>query len=108
MSGFLKIKKYRVQRKMTQEELAEKAGLSVSYISQVETGRKQLGRVGLEKVAEALNVPVSLLVQADINTYGNSKQSQIIAELDDCNEYELNVIYDMVLHLKESLRENRK
>ena len=107
MSGFLKIKKYRVQRKMTQEELAEKAGLSVSYISQVETGRKQLGRVGLEKVAEALNVPVSLLVQADINTYGNSKQSQIIAELDDCNEYELNVIYDMVLHLKESLRENR-
>lgn len=108
MSGFLKIKKYRVQRKMTQEELAEKAGLSVSYISQVETGRKRLGRVGLEKVAEALNVPVSLLVQADINTYGNSKQSQIIAELDDCNEYELNVIYDMVLHLKESLRENRE
>ena len=86
----------------------EKAGLSVSYISQVETGRKQLGRVGLEKVAEALNVPVTLLVQADINTYGYSKQSQIIAELDDCNEYELNVIYDMVLHLKESLRENRK
>lgn len=107
MSGFLKIKKYRVQRKMTQEELAEKAGLSVSYISQVETGRKRLGRVGLEKVAEALNVPVSLLVQADINTYGNSKQSQIIAELDDCNEYEMNVIYDMVVHLKESLRENR-
>lgn len=107
MSGFLKIKKYHVQRNMTQEELAEKAGLSVSYIFQVEKGKKRLGRVGLEKVAEALNVPVSLLVQADINTYGNSKQSQIIAELDDCNEYELNVIYDMVLHLKESLRKNR-
>lgn len=107
MNISLKIKKYRVQRKMTQEELAEKAGLSISYISQVETGRKNMGREGMEKVAEALKVPISLLLQTDINTYRNSKKSQIINELDDCNEYEMNVIYDMVVHLKESLRENR-
>ncbi len=35
-----KIKKKRIERKMTQENLAEKSGLSVGYISNIETAKK--------------------------------------------------------------------
>jgi transcriptional regulator with XRE-family HTH domain len=53
MESCQKIKFYRKKRNMTQDELAEAANLSTSYISQVETGRKNIGREGLEKIAEA-------------------------------------------------------
>ena len=65
METFQRIKRYRIQKQMTQEELAEATNLSISYISQVETGRKKMGRVGLEKVAAALEVPVGRLLDID-------------------------------------------
>ena len=43
MESCQKIKFYRKKRNMTQDELAEAANLSTSYISQVETGRKNTG-----------------------------------------------------------------
>ncbi|MCI6430684.1 MAG: helix-turn-helix domain-containing protein [Lachnospiraceae bacterium] len=103
-----KIKRYRMQKEMTQEELAEATNLSISYISQVETGRKKMGRVGLEKVAAILEVPVGRLLEPDLAADESAKKNQILREVSDCNEYEMNVIYDTVLHLKKSLRKNRQ
>lgn len=34
-----KIQKYRIARRLTQENLAEKVDLSVSYISEIENGK---------------------------------------------------------------------
>lgn len=65
MESCQKIKFYRKKRNMTQDELAEAANLSTSYISQVETGRKNIGREGLEKIAEALQVLPAMLIQCD-------------------------------------------
>ena len=45
MESCQKIKFYRKKRNMTQDELAEAANLSTSYISQVETGRKNSGSI---------------------------------------------------------------
>lgn len=108
MKTFQKIKRYRIQKEMTQEELAEATNLSISYISQVETGRKKMGRVGLEKVAAALEVPVGRLLEPDPAAGENAKKNQILREVSDCDEYEMNIIYDTVLHLKKSLRKNRQ
>ena len=52
------IRQYRLKRRMTQEQLAEAAGLSPSYISQIESGRKNIGMEGLNKVATALDLPL--------------------------------------------------
>lgn len=51
-----KIRAYRVQKKMTQEELAERADLHHTYIGQVERGEKSLTLNSLEKILDALNV----------------------------------------------------
>lgn len=108
METFQRIKRYRIQKQMTQEELAEATNLSISYISQVETGRKKMGRVGMEKVAAALEVPVGRLLDIDQDAGESAKKNQILREVSGRDEYEMNIIYDTVLHLKKSLRKNRQ
>ncbi|MCI5510014.1 MAG: helix-turn-helix domain-containing protein [Eubacterium sp.] len=102
-----KIKMYRLQKQITQEELAEATNLSSSYISQVESGKKMMGRVGLEKVATALDVSMVDLLDDNVASK-NTKKNQIMIEVSDCDEYEMNIIYDTVIHLKKALRNNRR
>ncbi len=54
------IKTYRLKRGMTQEELAEKSGISRQTIITLESNKKANVTVGvLRRIATALGVPVS-------------------------------------------------
>lgn len=57
------IKYYRSKLKLTQEQLAEKADLSVSYIKQIESGRefKNITFNTFSKLANALNIDIKEL-----------------------------------------------
>jgi len=56
------LKGERLRRKLSQESLAAKAGLSVSYISMLERGQRTPPLDTLESLAKALSVaPTSLL-----------------------------------------------
>jgi len=56
------LKSERLRRKLSQESLAAKARLSVSYISMLERGQRAPPLDTLESLAKALSVPpVSLL-----------------------------------------------
>jgi len=50
-------------RKLTQERLAEKAGLSVVFLSLLENGRRTASFDSLVKLAKALNVGLEDLVR---------------------------------------------
>ncbi len=50
------LKAWRKERGLSQEGLADAAGISAGMIAQVETGRRQLGIPNLLSVAEALGV----------------------------------------------------
>ncbi|MBN1804224.1 MAG: helix-turn-helix transcriptional regulator [Sedimentisphaerales bacterium] len=52
----------REQRGLTQEKLAELAGLHRAYIGQIERGEKNIGLRNLERIANALDVNIKLLV----------------------------------------------
>ena len=52
----------REQRGLTQEKLAELAGLHRAYIGQIERGEKNIGLRNLEKIAKALEVDIRVLV----------------------------------------------
>lgn len=58
-----RIKKYRNDLNMTQEDLAEKVGVSRVYIGYVEQGRNTPSLEILEKIAKALKVKLGDLVE---------------------------------------------
>jgi len=57
--GILVLRKY---RGLYQRELAERAGIRTENISLYETGARAPSKATLEKIAEALDVPISVLV----------------------------------------------
>jgi DNA-binding XRE family transcriptional regulator len=52
----------RERRGLTQEKLAELAGLHRAYIGQIERGEKNIGLRNLEKIAKALDMQICDLV----------------------------------------------
>ncbi len=55
------LKVFRLDRKMTQEKLSQKAGLTPEWISHFETGRRKPSMDNLIKLANALNVTLDEL-----------------------------------------------
>jgi transcriptional regulator with XRE-family HTH domain len=52
----INLKRYRGYRKLSQAELAEKLGISIPFLSDVENGRKWVSPVTLVKFATALKI----------------------------------------------------
>jgi transcriptional regulator with XRE-family HTH domain len=55
----------RIKKKMSQEALAAKAGISISYMGYIERAEKAITVVILEKIAKALGVKPSLLLEPE-------------------------------------------
>ena len=62
--GF-KIRRIREKRGLSQEKLAALADLHRAYVGQIERGEKNIGLKNLEKIAKALGVDISVLVEID-------------------------------------------
>lgn len=60
--GENKLRVYREYRKQSRKELAKKVGISESYISHMELGKRKGSAGKLKKIAEALNIEVDLLI----------------------------------------------
>ena len=58
-----RIRNYRTQAGMSQERVAELSGCHPTYIGQVERGEKNATLESIEKIASALNVPLSQLFE---------------------------------------------
>ena len=56
------IRRIREERDLSQEELADLAGLHRAYIGQIERGEKNIGLKNLEKIAKALDVSMKVLL----------------------------------------------
>lgn len=53
-----KMRHIREQKKISQEELAFRAGLHRTYISDVERGQRNVSLENIEKIANALNITI--------------------------------------------------
>lgn len=64
------VRKHREAAGVSQEQLADLAGIHRTYIGDVERGERNLGLVNVYRIADALNVTVSELV-ADADAFLN-------------------------------------
>ena len=63
-----KMKRARISKNITQREFADKLGVSVGYISQLESGKKCFNIKRLKEVSKILEKPVSYFIDgADID-----------------------------------------
>ena len=53
------LKKIRVDKGLTQEEVALRSGLSQGYINQLESGRRMYTQKSLEQIADALKISIA-------------------------------------------------
>lgn len=60
------VRRLRVEQNLSQEELAERSGLHRNYIGGIERGERNVGVKALFKIARALSVPPSTLLEGAI------------------------------------------
>ena len=100
-------KRVRVSRKVkdfTQEKLAEKTGLSISHISNIETGTTKIGLKTLVLIADALETKPDDLLCDSLKHARENFEYHFAMLTQDCNEYEIRIITDIVENLKLSIR----
>ncbi|MEE0421512.1 MAG: helix-turn-helix transcriptional regulator [Lachnospiraceae bacterium] len=79
-----RIKHFRLEKNMTQEQLAEASELSSNYISQIENNKKQVSMTALRRMAEVLNVPVSRCLEESNQTASNPNTKIVVDKLYYC------------------------
>ena len=57
------LRQYRQQRGLTQQALADQTALSTNYIREIEKGRRNVSVLNLLRLADALHIPSSFLLQ---------------------------------------------
>jgi DNA-binding XRE family transcriptional regulator len=63
LAGESPIRLWRDHRGLTQQELADRAGISKPYLSQIESGKRQGTVETLVAIARALDVPLEVLTE---------------------------------------------
>ena len=98
-----RIRKIRKARKLSQEDLAEMVGISVTHMSHIETGNTKLSLPVLVNLASALEVRTDDLLYDDTPIKRNAAIDAVVQLLDTCTTKEIRVIEDIVKAVKASL-----
>jgi transcriptional regulator with XRE-family HTH domain len=60
-----RVRAEREKQGLSQEELAEKAGVHRTYIGMIERAEKNITLVNIEKIAKGLGIPIDKLMNLD-------------------------------------------
>lgn len=81
-----RLKYIRLNRKLTQKELADKSKISQSTIAQIETGRKDPSITTLRKLADALDMDIALFFATDdVHVFDMKRLKKKYKSMDDLN-----------------------
>lgn len=96
-----RIKEVRESMRMTQDELADKAGLSKGFVSDVENNKRGISAENLLRIADALGATLDYLAKGETQTSQRRKPIEIPPELSTAAE-QLNLTYSQTLELLET------
>ena len=90
------IRKYRLVRKLRQEDLAEKAGLSANYIGMVERGEKIPSLETFITILNALDVSADMILADVVSTGYIVKNSMLNEKLSKLSNDDREKIYEVI------------
>ena len=99
----LRIAQARKKKSMSQADLAEKAQVSISHISDIENGKKQIGIEIFIRITEALNVSADWLLRASNNEVNQIQRNEFDELLSDCTAAERKSLLRIMQDVKEAL-----
>ena len=98
-----RIRKIRKARGLSQEQLAEKVGISTTHMSHIETANTKLSLSVFIGISEALEVQAdSLLYDAPRETTTRAR-NEVAAILENCDVKQARIIADIVRATKQAL-----
>ena len=103
-----RIKIARIKADLTQEKLSEMIGVSPTHLSNIETGSTRVSLKTIVSIANALSITSDDLLCDNVIKAKVQIEQDIAAVLEDCDEYEIRIVKDMVSSLKDSLRRDSK
>lgn len=96
----IRIQKYRLEKNMTQENLAELIDSSQKYLSTVEAGKHRLSLDMVVSIAKALEIPVDSLIADYDNSSDESNLYLILDEIRGMNPKQLDILRDFIKIIK--------
>lgn len=100
-----RIRMARKAKRITQIDFSEMIDRSPTFLSHIEKGSKRMSLDTFVRIANALEVSADSLL-ADNLIATETLESELSIATEDCTEYERQVLLDIVVAAKESLREN--
>lgn len=101
-----RIQEVRKQQAMTQAELAALTDMSDSYISCIETAKKQASLESLIRISNALGITVDELLSGNQLHNPTDYQTDIDLLMEDCSLLERRFIYELISVAKYIIRNN--
>ena len=91
-----RIKKYRKAYQLSQEELADKVGISVTHLSHIENGNTKLSLQVLVDISDCLLIDVDILLKGQSSDNRTRVSEQITTILDNCSIQESHYLLDIL------------
>lgn len=101
----INIREHRKKLGLSQFELAEKSDVSPSFIGYIERAKKTPSLKTILKIADSLNVSMSVLLGENIEEIQNATIAQINSYLSDMNLEDLNFILENLIYFKNRISE---
>lgn len=78
-----RIKKIRIEKNISQENLAEKVGVSTTHMSHIETGSTKLSLNVFVKIVDALKISADIILDNNFNTNRTEDLNEILLNTTD-------------------------
>ena len=98
-----RVKFARIKRDMSQEELAERANVSTTFISNIENAHTKASLNTFVKLANVFDVGLDDLVCDSIKQGHTPLSNQLATLTKDCNDYQMRIILETVRGLAAAL-----
>ena len=101
-----RIRKYRKAYSLSQEQLADKVGISPTHMSHIETGNTKLSLPVIVKISKALSVQTDELLFDKPQVNKTILTEEIINILNSCSPRDMYILIDVMKAIKISLNKH--